>query len=622
MSMIHGVIRFDGRQSDSLSLGPMLAAGKAACPDGTETWIGGGAALGFGLLRTLPQARTATGPVRDPESGLVIVADARIDNRDELWGKLSVRDGRRLSDAQLLLFAFRKWGEHCVEHLAGDFAFAVWNEAKRELYCARDIFGVNPLYYFHTEGSFVFSSAVPSLLALEEIPRELDEFSIADTLAGLSLEQGRTLYRGIAPLPPAHCMTVANGAISLRRYWQPPPGNTIEFRKDEEYVDAYRELLKESIACRLETDGAVAGLLSGGLDSGAIAAIAAGMLAGKEREYLTWSFVLAEDQKPHERDERELIELMHGMAGIKGHFITTRDFRGSAADLYKGEREHLFLGNSPHLAALLASLADSGARVLLDGYGGDQCPTCGRDIPLQEFLDGMQIASLTKYLYASSRFHGCSSVRILARLLQSHLRTSSSMDVDEIVFARSVLSREFLERIDIRQRAQDNWRFQKSRFHSMHDIMAHRLQDRKGLQHYPRFSEHRVERRFPFFDKRLVEFSLSVPSAQHNFGMNRRLIRRAMAGILPEAIRLGTDKSMNNAPGALSFLNAHREYYIAMIDAARHESIASYIDLEKLRKRFAEALPAKFSGTAKADFMPGPTLRAFNMLQFLQKHAE
>lgn len=625
MSMIHGMIQFDGRTADPESLRSMLAAEMDACPDGAQTWFGGSAALGLGLLRTLPQVRTAPGPVHDSESGLTIVADARIDNRPELWGKLGMREGANVSDAELILRAYRKWGEACVEHLIGDFAFAIRDKAQHKLFCARDIFGINPFHYFHTPDysrpGFIFSSSISSLLALEEIPRELDECCIADLLAGLSMEQGKTLYRGISTLPPAHCMSVTASAVTLRRYWQPQAGEPIRFAREEEYVEAYRERLEEAVSCRLETDGKVAGLLSGGLDSGAIAAVAGRLLAKQGRSLSTYSFVLTDEQRQHERDEKELIALMHGVNGIKGGYITTRDFPGGPADLRKLPDAHLHLGNSPYLAALFQQLAAEKTRILLDGYGGDNCPTCESPIPLQEFLEGFQFARLAKYLSAASRSYGLPAMRILLRMLREHFRgTAIAMhSIEELVHERSVLSQALRQRVDIRARAQNNVRFRLPGYRSLAEVMIHRLLwSEQGFQSSPMFAQNRVERRFPLFDKRLVEFCLAVPAEQHNYDMNRRLMRRAMAGMLPDAIRLRHDKSVSNGPGMPFFLRENREYFISVIDAARNDAaIAANIDVQILRKRFSDALPASY-----IDFMPGPTMRAFNLLLFLQKHRE
>ncbi|TXT33718.1 MAG: asparagine synthase (glutamine-hydrolysing) [Comamonadaceae bacterium] len=619
MSMIHGMICLDGRPTDSASLRPMLDAGQAACPDGAQAWLGNSAALGLGLLRTLPQVRTAPGPVRDPHSGLVIVADVRIDNRPELWGKLGLRTGASLSDAELILQAYLKWGEGCVEHLIGDFAFAIWDEVQRKLFCARDIFGINPFYYVSLPGSFIFSSNLTALLALEEIPRELDENSIADLLAGLSHGADVILYRGILALPPAHCLTVGKKGISLRKYWSPPTHNVIRFARDEDYVQAYRQLLDEAVACRLETDGPVSGMLSGGLDSGAIAVIAAKMLAAQGRNYTSYSFVLQAGHKTHERDERELIELVHAIQGIQGHFITTQDFPGRAADLYRDAGEYAYLGSSAHLAALFAQLHNANARVLLDGYGGDQCATIGTDIPLQEFLDGFHVMQLAEYVAASARFHGQPRLRRLLGMLRQHFRKTGVLDADELVLERSVLSPPFQQRIGIRERARKSERLQPIKGRCLRDIMIDRLHQVAGQHAQALFSGNQVERRYPFLDQRLVEFSLGVPARQHNHDMNRRLVRRAMAGAMPDQIRLRHDKGVTNTPGALSFLNENRDFYLQAIDAVRaNDDSAVFIDIPKLHKRFAQALPQALTGVGTGDFMPGPTLRAFNMLLFLQ----
>lgn len=616
MSQINGILRFDGSQPGKESIRPMLVAGEAACPDGAEIWCRGGVALGLGLLRTLPEARTANGPVHDPESGLTIVADARIDNRAELHEKLGIDEGGKLSDTALILDAYRKWQDRCVEHLIGDFAFAVWDERERKLFCARDVFGVNPFHYFAAPGAFFFASDISSLFALEEIPRSLDEGGMADVLAGLYLEEGKTLYQGISVLPPAHCMTVKEGAILLRKYWKPEGGEPIRFARDEDYVEAYRELFGQAVACRLESDGKVSGLLSGGLDSSSIAAMAGRMLAEKGRELTTYSFVLSEEQRSDEQDERQLIELMHELRGIDGRFITTRDFPGSVADLHENLDQNSPSGNSPYLAVLFRRMGEDGSRVLLDGYGGDHCPTCEAAIPLQEFLEGFQFIRLKDYLSAASPFYARSRLRILLHMLRKHFPKNSMAAIDEQVFDRSVMSRELQEQVGIRERAKRNIRFRPGQFGSLGEVMAHRLlQVGRGLDASPMFSGNRVERRYPLLDKRLVEFCLSIPSEQHNYDMNRRLMRRAMAGRLPDPIRLRHNKGIANMPGMPCYLRENRGHFIAAIDSARNDArIAAFIDIEKLRLRFSQALPTSYLA-----FMPGPTMRAFYLLLFLQR---
>lgn len=623
MSMIHGIVRFSERPSSPDELHPMLHAAHSACPDGAKTWHDQSAALGLSLLRTLPHARTAPGPVHDAQSGLTIVADVRLDNRIDLLSKLGLSDKELPNDAQLLLYAYQQWGECCVEHLVGDFAFAIWDERKRQLFCARDHFGIKPLYYTCPPDSFAFSSHLPSLLTLDEIPRELDDHAIAEMLAWFSLPQDRTLYRSVSILPAAHYLSIGEHGMVLREYWQPKIGDPIRYKRDEEYVEAYRSLLEQAVACRLETDGEASGLLSGGLDSGSITAIAAKQLAKQGDRYTAYSFVATPEQRAFEQDERELIELMHRQHNLDGHFVTTSDFHGHASDLFDTPKEYAYLsaGNA-HLATLFAQLRESGSRVLLDGYGGDQCATGNHSIPLQEFLPLHNPVRILKYISAASHFRKCSKARVLLGMLRGFFPRRGATDIDYILRERSLLNREFREHINLHERAKQRWQQKSTQHRSLAAQMIHSLQGKAGLQYHSLFSANQVEQRFPFFDKRLVEFCLAVPAEQHSYDMNRRLIRRAMDGLLPDAIRLRNNKDASNAPGTLFFLHENRKHFITTIESARNNpAVTARIDIERLHDRFTTILPAVFEGNAKTTaFMPGATMGAFQMLLFLQRH--
>lgn len=622
MSIVNGIVRFDGQTPEN-DLQRMVDAGRFCCPDGTGLWSGGNAALGLNLLQTLSAARSVHAPFHDPSSGLVITADVRIDNRVDLCNKLDVHQNGDMSDAELVLRAYRKWNEYCVEHLIGDFAFAVWDERERKLFCARDFFGVKPFFYFRSAKTFVFSSAVFPMLVIEEIPRNLNEEYIADKLAGLYCEEDKTVYREISSLPPAHCLAVKEGGLALRRYWQPEAGNPIRFSREEEYVEQYREHFTEAVSCRLATDGGgVASLLSGGLDSGSIAAAAGPLLAKNNRSLSTYSFILAEEQRPFFEDERELITLLHGMEGIKGHFITTRDFAGEPASLYGKPYNYLPLGSSPHLDVLFGKLRGEKTKTLLDGYGGDQCATCACQIPLREFLLGFQAVRLMRYIRAASVGDGRSVPRVIGSLMKACFRQINSNDIDELVLSRSALAMGFRERMGIRERARKNIFFQQEKYRNLPEVMMRRLLTvGKGFEITELFIRNNVERRFPMLDKRLVEFCLAVPSEQHHYDMTRRMMRRAMQGKLRDEVRLRNNKDMNNAPGHLSFVHENREYFISIIKAAKSNNrVMEYIDVEKLQKRFEEDLPMEMKKGGQGAFMPGPTTRGFLMLLFLQNH--
>ena len=146
MSIVNGIVRFDG-QAPGNDVRRMVDAGRFCCPDGSGVWSGGNAALGLNLLQTLPAARSVNAPFHDPSSGLVITAAVRIDNRADLCNKLDVHQNGHVSDAELVLRAYRKWNEGCVEHLIGDFSFAVWDERERNLFVPA-IFSSYALFLF------------------------------------------------------------------------------------------------------------------------------------------------------------------------------------------------------------------------------------------------------------------------------------------------------------------------------------------------------------------------------------------------------------------------------------------------------------------------------------------
>jgi asparagine synthase (glutamine-hydrolysing) len=185
---------------------------------------------------------------------LWIDADARLDARDELIAKL----GGSIStsnDAELILRAYEVWGEDCPKHLLGDFAFAIWDNRLRRLFCARDHFGVKPFFYTCNSKRFIFSANLNALRREPEVSDDLNEVAIGDYLLfGLNQDLTTTTFRDIQRLPAAHSLTIANGRITTRRYWTPDPSNKVRFRNQLAYVERFQELFTQAIKDRLPDD--------------------------------------------------------------------------------------------------------------------------------------------------------------------------------------------------------------------------------------------------------------------------------------------------------------------------------------------------------------------------------
>lgn len=237
-------------------------------------------AVGRRLFRLLPEDRFDHGPVRGHDGRSLLVADARLDNRQELCVALGIgaQHAERLSESMLIMRSLERWGLECADRLRGDFAFAWWDPAKQRLVLARDFFGGRPLHFHRGNGFFAFASMPKGLHALSEVPIAPDPEAVADFLAVMPESGTRTFFQDIERVPPASLCIITPESVSVQRYWNPTP-RPLELSRDG-YASAVRAQVEKATAARLRgADGRVASHLSGGLDSSAVAATAARLLA-------------------------------------------------------------------------------------------------------------------------------------------------------------------------------------------------------------------------------------------------------------------------------------------------------------------------------------------------------
>lgn len=240
-------------------------------------------AAGRGLFRLLPEDGFDSQPYLDASRGLMLVADVRLDNRNELFDALNLRRAADISDAELLFRGYLQWGDDVVDRLLGDFAFAAWNEAREVLTLVRDPAGQRPLHYHRGDGFVAFASMPAGLHALSALPREPDRKQLARFVAGVPRHGSATYFAGLERVEPAQLLTISREGVQARIYWQRPT-REIRYPKQDDYVEAYREQLDRATRARLRGgNGAVGAHLSAGLDSGAVASTAAKLLRGQGR---------------------------------------------------------------------------------------------------------------------------------------------------------------------------------------------------------------------------------------------------------------------------------------------------------------------------------------------------
>ncbi|MEL6578225.1 MAG: lasso peptide isopeptide bond-forming cyclase [Cyanobacteria bacterium J06621_12] len=583
--------------------------------DAQGIWLDGAIALGNRLLWTTHESLLEQLP-HVSESGLVITADARIDNRTELISQLSLNlPESQITDSQLILSAYEHWGESCVEHLVGDFAFGIWDASRQQLFCARDHFGVKPFYYYHSGSTLIFASEIKALFCLPTVPRQLNEIRVGEFLTSEFYDKTATIYQQIFRLPPAHTLTITVGEFKLQSYWQLDPTSELKLNSDAEYAAQFRAIFLEAVGCRLRSAYPVGSMLSGGLDSSSITCAARHLLAAAEQQQPDLHTFSAVFEQVPESDESFYINSVLKGEKLKPHYVHGDRF-SPLIDLeqiiwYQDEPQfaaNLYLNwQAYHLAQ------EQGVRVILDGFDGDSAVSHGfgymRELAragkwrsLIPELRGysrnfntpfltlfwiyfheyalqptMTKNKLTRYIYW--RWRGVAD-KIKLKLARNKPRLSSLSLVNPDLLERSNFSehrQKLAAQSFISTSNEREEHFNAINVGSIPTTLE--LLDRTA-------APCAVELRYPFWDKRLVEFCLSLPANQKmRQGLTRMIMRRGLQGILPPEIEQRGDKG--NLSAAFEFgLRSHESDLASQISSSQSEAIANYVNLDTFQAAY------------------------------------
>jgi asparagine synthase (glutamine-hydrolysing) len=280
MCGIGGELRLDGGEPDAALMGRMLHRLARRGPDHEGIWSDGPLLLGHRRLAVIDLSDRSNQPMVDPELGLALAFNGTIYNYRELRRELLAKGYRFFSegDTEVILKAYAEWGECCVEHLIGMFAFAIWNLRERTLFLARDRLGIKPLYYSRTPRAFRFASNSQALLAAPDVDVSLDPVALHQQLTLHAVVPApRTILQGIRKLAPATTLTLTpDGGERSRVYWRLKALRPAEPRTASEWTDAVHAALRLAVRRRLDVaDVPVGVLLSGGLDSSLLVALLA-----------------------------------------------------------------------------------------------------------------------------------------------------------------------------------------------------------------------------------------------------------------------------------------------------------------------------------------------------------
>lgn len=540
MSAIGGIAFFEPYRSEPRVTLDTLTAGLAPLgPDGRADWSDGEAGLVFRGFHTTEASRREPQPVRSAD-GVVLVWDGRLDNGDEIRRALSGGLGGESGPAELALATYLKHGVDGLADLVGDFALSLWDPARRRVVLARDAFGARTLFYRRSHFGLVWSTSLEALLGATDSP-ELDEEFLADFLS-LSARADATPYRTHLAVPPGTALIFGEAGMERRSLWRPDLGRELQYTREEEYEQHFKDLFYEAVRCRMDVQGTVCCDLSGGLDSSSIVCVGdellrSGQVSADRMETLSYVFDEAKTS-----DERRFIQVVERHLGRKGKYLREEDHRILSdlpldEDLAYPSVLHLFAARQQHIQR---AVAESGARVLLRGTGGDHVMLSETTFPyeLADFMSRGRLIKLARELRRWAWAKKSSALKLLwgggiAPLLPRSVqgRFGSYRRVPDWFMD------EYVERFRLRERMQGirptaDCRLPSTGYHysTLQKIF---LPVSWGFY----VQQGTVEVSYPFLDRRLVEFALALPMSQKlRPGQNRSVMRRALADVLPKEI--------------------------------------------------------------------------------------
>jgi asparagine synthase (glutamine-hydrolysing) len=624
VSAIVGLYNIDGKPIDGVTVKRMLDSLTHRGPDVAAVWSNGAIGLGQRMRWTTPESLYEKLPLSNQSGDLILAADARIDNREDLMAALGLSGGApgSMTDSQLILAAYEKWGEMCPEKFLGDFAFVIWDKRKQTLFCARDHMGVKPFYYYQSERTFIFASEIKALLTHPEVPHRLNEVRVAEYLASMFDDKTITFYAGIVRLPPAHSLTISPHGTKLESYWSLDSSRELRLGSDDAYAEAFREIFVKAVLCRLRSAFPLASSLSGGLDSSSVSCVAQRLLAQEEGSPLhTFSIVF--DQMA-ECDERRFINKVLARDGFDPRYISG-DGIGPLKDIEEILRHQDEPFYAPGLFStwlLYRSASEQGVRILLDGHDGDGTVSHGHG-RLDELAQAGQWTKLTTEARGLAKVYGTSFSKIvwsyvrhykLDPLLSRPRGLKRVQDISRALLQRAglvdspsdqvswraIVNRDFAQRIGLAERYRAWCRAQPSGAKSERQMHYRTLV--AGLQPFAlevldkAAAAFSIELRHPFWDKRLVEFCLALPSEQKLYGgWSRIILRRAMADFLPPEIQWRIPKT-DFLPSFSNGLLVHEREQLDAIVHGDLELIEDYVDILAFRRLHERLLRQRSKG--------------------------
>ncbi len=590
-------------------------------------------ALGGNLMHLLPEDEFDRQPLWSADRTACMVADVRLDNRAELARELALTAADRTADSEMLLAAWVRWGEGCLEHVIGAFAFAVWMPGRRELFAARDHVGERPLFYHRAKDFFALASMPKGLLALPGVYRGFDEGRMVDHLAISHPDWTKSFFTGVERVPLGHKLRVRPGSFECVPYWHPCDAKPTVYKRDEEYVEALLEIFDRATEARLRSPREIGTQLSAGLDSSSVAAAAARLLAAQGRRLTAFTSVPRRNGFRGRGIPGRLVYEAEGAADVAGMYPNMNHVLvdSEGYDLLEDMKAWTEAMDEPAMnginllwiSAILAEGQRRGIGVMLQGvYGNATISADGWEAMTRFFRQGRWTRLFS--LANNARNRGERSFKasfltatngLLPMWLRRQIKPGAkhvSMDYTAIhpqLTAKHGVVEKTFERLHA---GQPDLKTMRARFFERFDWAPLNLamQARSG-----------IDPRDPCGDKRVFEFCFSVPVEQYVAGgQSRSLVRRAMQGRLPEATLARTIRGQQGADWYLTVAEALPGFRAELAKIAESKLAQYYLDVPRMQ-RLVETWPESgHEGDEITDGWNYALTRGVTVGAFLRRH--
>lgn len=585
MSGFVAVVNLDGAPIDPVQLQRMTDALSFRGPDAREVWIGGQVGFGHAMLRTTDEALHERQPC-SVDGAIWITGDVRVDRRAELMRALEAAGrtpANTATDPELVLHAYQAWGDALVDHLLGDFSFAIWDCDRRRLFCARDQLGVKPFFHARVGDQLIVSNTLACVRAHGSVPATLNDAAVGDFLLfGFNCDPGTTTFEAIRRLPGGHTLSwTPGGEPRITRYWTLPVYDKLRLPRATDYVERFRGLLADATSDRLRNDR-VGIHMSGGLDSSLIAATARGLMTQRASGAELRAHTVVYDRL-FQDEERHYSGVVARSLGIPIKYLAADDFElfDEGGDGRSHFPEPLDVLSKPSFFNAVNRQMGTEFRVALTGWDGDALLSASWPAHLASQARHRDFGGLAADVFRYARVKQ-NLVGAFARRLRWPRRNGPS----EAVFP-TWLQPDFERRMGLRERwmgmfaAPDLGRgtregaYQAMGLQTWLPILEARDAGVSGVP---------VDHRHPLLDLRMIEFGLSLPAIP--WCVDKHIMRAAARDVLPKSIR----KRPKSALGGDPMPFAIRDYLAQLRQPlALHPALGKYVDLNRLPQLIAEA---------------------------------